>query len=425
MIKRPLARSAFLASAVLAVGVLQPQLAGAAANDSADDASVVRACDLPDAGSMPRAASNAGPEDLNPGTEWLLGDEAQAALIGVYDDLKESGRDKALLGSFIHWDQRRVVFVTDPDVAPEVARDAREKVHSRPGAPVSVARGCASGAALAAALNFVRDDPSFKDVGVTTLNIDPAAGKVHVGADDPSTAQAIADRRHKGLVRAVKEARAREKAGSRTGDYSPHWGGARIEGRCSTSVPVRIDHNGARRVMMLSAGHCAQSGITFWNSGTHYYGSTQHVRYSTSAYGDMMLLGATGDPYTSTFHTGPSSPTSRRFVGYKDLSPGIGACVSGSFTGAKCGAVTERNTIAQDTAGVRTYVAIIYKAGDSIIEGGDSGGPAYGRLDSTTADFRGLLTSAPCATNQCDRAAVQNPSEVFFVYGSLNPQFAF
>jgi hypothetical protein len=186
--------------------------------------------------------------------------------------------------------------------------------------------------------------------------------------------------------------------------------------------------------MMLTAGHCGRAELE-WFSGSQSYGYTKHSRYfryngTLASYGDLMLIGKSGDSYQPVMYSDPGSPATRQYTATKDLTPGVAACLSGSYTRAVCGAVTDRNQWAQDENGVRTFVAVVYKTGAQIAGPGDSGGPAYGRNGTNTADFRGLITGVTCADSQgntlpCGTAYIQNPSEVLTVYAGLNPQFAF
>lgn len=427
-------------SRLTAIGVLAGALAlsslvipGTAAGQAEDAGGAPpRACDMLPAGTMPEAGSSDGPMTPNKGTEWLLSPEAQARVNDAHAFL-DSTQSRHSVDAFVHFAAEKLVFVLDPDLDAATAATLTTGLHARGGSVVAVAKGCSGFARLKQVQRGMADNRGLAtEAQSLSIKVDAQSGRVVARAKRPEVVQNFVRQRGWEDIVVQEPAEVRYNyAGDRFGDTAPHWGGARVISNesyaCTAAAPLRIDHNGARRTMMLTAGHCSGQA---WNSGlsyspsTPYYGSAQHRRYTPASAGDLLLLGGTGDPYVSTFWTTPDTPSTRQFVGTQNLEVGHGACLSGAETGAVCGAVVTGSGYSPDQNGVYARYAVAERAGYGIAQPRDSGAPAYGRTGTTSANFRGVLIGGPCP-GRCPTAYIQTTNEVLYLYRALRPEFPF
>jgi hypothetical protein len=150
----------------------------------------------------------------------LLDPEPQARWTAVYAELEATGADENLLGVFIHWQMQKVFFVTDPDLDPASEAEIAAVVRTAGGANAATIKGCASGAALKAALHAVLDDAALWATGMNSVRIDPAVGAVRVGADDVEKVKAALPARHAKHIVVERRERLRPNAGRLTPSVS-------------------------------------------------------------------------------------------------------------------------------------------------------------------------------------------------------------
>ncbi|MFI8294152.1 S1 family peptidase [Streptomyces sp. NPDC085614] len=163
-------------------------------------------------------------------------------------------------------------------------------------------------------------------------------------------------------------------SGGRTGDASPHWGGAEILGLsdfCTAGFSV-VFPSGARG--SVTAGHCYENGDAV-ASGLNYYGSV-HGESNFPTY-DMIAI-SSGGSYTNKIYTDPGNPISRTVTGKGDPVVNSSVCTSGRLTKAACGGVvTSLSGSLYQGGGWTTGLIVIHKPGSVIGRPTDSGGPVY------------------------------------------------
>ena len=212
-------------------------------------------------------------------------------------------------------------------------------------------------------------------------------------------------------------------AGSRNNDAQPHFGGAKIlvdpggfDIPCSTGYAM--DRGGGR--WLSSAAHCAISDWQRVESGSQYVGLTRH-RSVDVFWIDAMLIGSGIQTFQRSIYTDPGSPTQRLVDRVKLTSwIGMGVCSSGAVTLAKCSGTTLDIDVPVCVPGSTEdcwELNHAERAGNGVFaQGGDSGGPLYGRHGST-ASIRGtMILGNPFAP--FDEVWFQDPAEVGLATGS-------
>jgi hypothetical protein len=191
---------------------------------------------------------------------------------------------------------------------------------------------------------------------------------------------------------------------ARLSDASPHYGAARIRtavGSCTSGFVVA---NGTGR-WATTASHCFDEWTPNGNginvaSDFHNYGRSTAFSANDP---DVAMIGTNTETYTNYIYTDPGTPSTRPVTG-KHRTPPASYCLSGSFTRSVCGAVLidasdELCGSTPTTWGsvTRCYNNLVYvehpTASVVIAQGGDSGGPAYGRPNATDADARGSIVA--------------------------------
>lgn len=324
---------------------------------------------------------------------WLHEPRAQADAKRVQEVVTASS--VSTLGSYIDWENERIVVVVGgPQDQPWEGEFLSQELAASVAGDLSVhvEAGCRSRADLHEVMERVveRDwDATAHDVSML-VDLDPASSAVVVHLSEKDTEHAAALVREFGAaVRVVIDEEFGRGAGSRLNDTSPHYGGARITngGGCTTGHAV--DRNGGR--WMTTAGHCvtAQGEIVRNGNGTNI--GTVNVR---SIDPDIAIFGSGSRQYSRQLWVDPCCP-SVRLTTAKVVNPwnGMGTCSSGSFTRALCGQTVNNNGGATlcDSLGCTTGLWRTRRGGDVIIQGGDSGGPIYGRSGSSNASARGFI----------------------------------
>ncbi|MFC0627880.1 hypothetical protein [Kribbella deserti] len=180
-----------------------------------------------------------------------------------------------------------------------------------------------------------------------------------------------------------------------------HWGGARIASAlkyCTAGFSVVRRAINARA--SVTAGHCGANG-TYWRSGSNYYGTT-NGRVNYPDYDQALLTGSSYGPKIWTYGAGDTAQT-RTVSSAADPAVGQLICQSGSFSNSICGIrVDSLSAKYCDPDGCTTYVIRGTKSGETVIRGGDSGGPVYTKPGSTTATIRGMaFAGGNCASSRC------------------------
>lgn len=151
----------------------------------------------------------------------------------------------------------------------------------------------------------------------------------------------------------------------------------------------------------VTADHCYQNGQSLASGpnqpgqGSEYYGSV-HGRDDYPTYDMERISPLDGEYFAPWIYTNPASPSIRQVTGAGD--PGVGAmlCASDHETLNVCGLevlVVDATYCINDGApgdGCRKHTFKVRKAGEQIIQGGDSGEPLYARPTDSTALIRGM-----------------------------------
>ncbi len=184
--------------------------------------------------------------------------------------------------------------------------------------------------------------------------------------------------------------------GSRSADFSPHWGGAALSltnppiGGCTAGFTVNVKNGGGRG--SVTAGHCFENGETLF-SGPYIYGVTEG-KTDFPAY-DMILIRDAGIPfttYTNKIHVDPCCPTVRNVTSSASVALNALVCVSGRLSKAKCGAkVISLNGVFCQTGGCTTSLIVANKPGVVLGQVGDSGAPVYTQSGANNAVINGML----------------------------------
>lgn len=273
-------------------------------------------------------------------------------------------------------------------------------------------RSCRSAKQIAAAWTELGKREWSSDAKKTTFtaDLDVATEQIVVEYDaDGTSAEALA-----GLSRidpdVVRLKPGKNQRMDRLNDTATggHWGGARIASTlkyCTAGFSVVRRAINARA--SVTAGHCGVNG-TYWRSGSNYYGTT-NGRVNYPDYDQALLTGSSYGPKIWTYGAGDSAET-RTVSGAADPAVGQLVCQSGSFSNSICGIrVDSLSAKYCDPDGCTTYVIRGTKSGETVIRGGDSGGPIYTKPGSTTATIRGMAfaggncVSARCTTIYAER----------------------
>ena len=246
-------------------------------------------------------------------------------------------------------------------------------------------------------ITLSKPDPSLQDTLVSRYGVDLIEARVQ----DPPSASAM----------------------TRDSDAPYFFGGAYIStstGKgCTTGFAWAVGSQSA----MLTAAHCISTGGTIsypsypkvgtvksgyeenWNDST---GTTYYTGQSTYR-GDVALaryssLGTTGVIYSGAPHTSTHVTVSGKASRYS--SDGDAVCVNGVTTGEWCGMV--RGVFINrlyNADGPNVWARHMIEAlslGNTCPTHGDSGGPAYRRLSSTSVAAVGILSGSAPLVIGCD-----------------------
>ena len=145
------------------------------------------------------------------------------------------------------------------------------------------------------------------------VSIDAAQGRVLVELPLAAKDEAAELRQRFGAAVSTTFVDMAPAAGTRAADYSPHYGGARITGGCSTGFAVAKPDGGWHHV---TAGHCGSTGEKKY-SGTYVYGILGSKWAPPDA--DLALLSGGEQQYSRAIYMNPveSSP---RYITEKQQS---------------------------------------------------------------------------------------------------------
>lgn len=224
--------------------------------------------------------------------------------------------------------------------------------------------------------------------------MDPADATFHVTVDTryPDVATALRDR----LGDVVTVALGSPSRFDRANDGSPHSGGALIHAGnayCTAGFGV-LRSDGYRG--SVTAGHCYDNNTSVY-SGSNYYGITD--RESSYPSYDMIAISSSSELYSNGIYVDPCCPSYRYVTGRGNPDMQSLVCVSGAFTGARCGLrVLNWNGSLCDSAGCTTGLITARRDNGTVVtQHGDSGAPMYSKPDpqNYTATIRGLFIGSP------------------------------
>lgn len=184
---------------------------------------------------------------------------------------------------------------------------------------------------------------------------------------------------------------------SRLDDFPPYWAGARTQSagtseQCTSGFGAYSNSNGADYI--LTADHCVHwPDPRFFDGGDDYMGRATDTDFDIdTAY---IKVSADNTMYDGGVGIGEFS---KSVIGWGQPYFGLSICTSGSFSGARCSAITQ----SQITIGGHLLWYAGRNDGFSIAATGDSGGPVFSGPTGTTIIARGVISGtnpsqpAPC-----------------------------
>ncbi|MEU7903466.1 hypothetical protein [Actinoplanes sp. NPDC049118] len=302
------------------------------------------------------------------------------------------------LGTAVDHNTQTLVTVVTPEYAAKAATFRGKVAAATPALPVGVSTavivGCNSGAELAAGADLLTGRAWHPDAAKATFGfgIDAADSRIHASFAPKDKAAAEAAQKALGDLAVVTlDGAART---GRLDDGTPHFGGAGVRvgsgslnsNICTTAFTVRRNSNGQRGG--ISAGHCFNNDQSIWSSTKFWGNGWGRANYPAF---DMIGISATSQTYDNTIHVDPCCPTTRNVTSRKAPAVNDSVCQSGMITRAICGLVIT-NLFAQlcDADGCTSGLLDAHRGTDTVIRGGDSGGPIYIRSGSSNAVAVGL-----------------------------------
>jgi hypothetical protein len=275
---------------------------------------------------------------------------------------------------------------------------ATPTLSSAPG--VRVQAGCFSAAQLLDAESVLRQRSWHPDAALASYAYSLRAedSRFHVTFDEryPAAAEAL------GAVlgdRAIVELGTVARAG-RLNDGEPHYGGSGIRkgfnsslssNQCTSGFTVRRNSDGRRGV--TTAGHCFSNGDSIYSS-TQFTGVLWGEGTVDNPYPSIDVAGvlSSSETYANIIHVEPCSPCTRTVIGKGVVGGSSTICLSGMVTTAICSVlVTSTDATLCDAAGCTVSLIEGWRNGDTIVRGGDSGGPAYVRSGASNATAVGTI----------------------------------
>lgn len=236
---------------------------------------------------------------------------------------------------------------------------------------------------------------------------DPRTGKVRIHSDAPVEEFFDVFAAFPGKVEYVEQG---VRLLSRTADFEPHWGGAKmvspeISGYCTSGFAV---NNSSGNPRMLTAGHCF---LLNWNvnspGGTTFGQVKNRGNYPLS---DFELVGGGGVGHEGAIYVGNTTGTQKNVASAANPTfTGGQYCASGFTTSERCGATLLDDDIPVclwDYWGVYGCRQHAMWLEGGLADGtcpGDSGAPAYRYVNSgAKVQIGGLVFAGPDFANQVD-----------------------
>lgn len=418
---------AFRKTTTIALGCgLLVALAGAAPA-SANTATPATGCTVP--GADPAHLSGALSLDGTPAyNRWLETDQNRATNLAVQtatDAHFGLGPDKVrtsellrrgYVGSAIDHGSRTVTMVVTPEYAASASR-LRDRIGTAARGTGTVGTavivGCHPAARLIAGYELLAGRAWHPDAPKATFGFQLEAydSRFHVSFDPryPAAAQALTELLDDIAVVTLDGA-------ARTGrldDGRPHYGGAGIRvnsggistNTCSTGFVVRRNSDGRRGG--VSAGHCFGNGARIFSSTVFWGDSWGRSNYPAF---DLVGVASAAESYANVIHVDPCCPATRNVTGKRSPVQGDVVCLSGMTTRATCGlTVTNLTGELCDPAGCTYGLMSARRNGETVVRGGDSGGPVYLRSGTSNATVLGVIVGCPrggCGTVVAERLHV-------------------
>jgi hypothetical protein len=334
--------------------------------------------------------------------------QTQSSVMGIADNAGMAVKlQRGLIGYTADYATHTMVAVVTPEYANTAGlgtalTTARNTVaQAQPGAPgVRVQAGCFSAAQLLDADSVLRQRAWHPDAAKASFAYSLRAedSRFHVTFDDrfPAAAQALSAALGD---RAVVELGVVGRAG-RLNDGEPHYGGSGIRkgynsslssNQCTSGFTVRRTSDGRRGV--TTAGHCFSNGDAIYSS-TQFAGTLWGEGTVDNPYPSIDTAGvlSSSETYANIIHVEPCSPCIRTVTGKGVVGGSSTICLSGMVTTAICSVlVTSTDATLCDSAGCTFTLIEGWRNGDTIVRGGDSGGPAYVRSGSSSATAVGTI----------------------------------
>lgn len=326
---------------------------------------------------------------------------------------QERGRGVAESGGlrFESSGDRIQLFVTNDD--PETLARLRRTEDADAFDVIKVARGYGEMLALR---DRIRSDQRWLEA----RGLDPVAwgpslennGAFVALARVPAGAQDIVDSRYGAGAVLVESGQPIKPFASRLVDNAPWNGGDfiatdRLNSGCSSGPPVR---SASGQSFFVTAGHCfAHAGERVLN------GSHGHLGDNPRLMGSIARLEAPGSGYEGAlvaantsnrnWRTGTPSATSPSAYQYEARGSVVGTsvCMSGAYSGERCGGVVRRVNVDGEVSGnsgfLQNMVLAVHANPTIAIAGpGDSGGPIYS-VQSAGLLIQGVIIGGPSSTS--------------------------
>lgn len=315
--------------------------------------------------------------------------------------------DEALMGLQKDHVGRRIEVTHSSDLTPAELQAKRQDVAAaaRGSVAVILTPSCFTSSEVRDAKALVLQGDWVTQAFGMVVSYRPDDGRVHVGIPASASADGERLRELAGDVVAIEYYEGElGRASGRTADENPRYAGANIVvgefpygTACTSGFNMMV--NGVK--YGTTAGHCAaeegKEGAHVYNGIGQSYGYIQN--YGNGFNPDFALLRAGSQGYTNKIYTDPGSPTTRT-VTTATVNGAMNFCLSGAVTKAVCGMTTENldATLCDEEwwiedAGCTPHLyEIKYEyPGYDFMKKGDSGGPAYGRIGTSSADARGMI----------------------------------
>jgi hypothetical protein len=209
---------------------------------------------------------------------------------------------------------------------------------------------------------------------------------------------------------------------TRQDDSTPYWGGAWIRG-AGLTTPTQgctsgfgaLSTNGSR--YLITAYHCIQpNDPRFWDGGGDFMGSVTATNREFDA--AFIKTDSRNRIYDGAWND--ATNFSKAVTGLSKPATGNSVCMSGSYSGVRCGGIVGRAStmIGTDRLGRRYEIQgweVSHPGGAALAGVGDSGGPVF-RVTGSTVEAKGLIVAGGDSNAQCvGRPVVRECSSDVFI----------